>query len=142
MIHSIDSLKLLDAVNIEAKKINKRINCLLQVHIAEEETKFGFSSEEVNTLLETIDPGSYKNIAICGLMGIASFTDDNIEIQSEFKSLKLLFNSLKNKYFTHHPEFKEISMGMSGDYDIAIKEGSTILRIGSLIFGERIYSNH
>jgi PLP dependent protein len=138
MIHSIESLKLLETVNNEAKKINRKIKCLLQVHIAKEETKYGFSEKEIFELLKKTDLSNFQNVEFSGLMGMASFIDDEKVISSEFKNLKLLFDKLKVDFFPNKPEFKEISMGMSSDYKIAINEGSTMIRVGSLIFGGRV----
>jgi pyridoxal phosphate enzyme (YggS family) len=137
MIHSVDTHKLLNTINSESLKINRVTNCLLQIHIAEEETKTGFSPEEIHQLLDSHDYRSYKNIRLCGLMGMATFTDDRVQIRKEFRSLAGLFRELKSRYFSNDHYFSEISMGMSGDYPIAIEEGSTMVRIGSLIFGER-----
>jgi len=137
MIHSIDSFKLLLAINSEAQKINRVIDCLLQIHIASEETKFGFSMCDLSEILHSEDVTYLKNIRICGVMGMATFTSDDLRVRKEFLYLKKCFISLKNNYFLSNPDFKEISMGMSGDYQIAIEEGSTMIRIGSLIFGER-----
>ena len=137
MIHSIDSIRLLLAVNSEAYKINKVIDCLLQIHIASEETKFGFSVCDLSETLRSEDISYLKNVRICGVMGMATFTSDTVQVRKEFSYLKKCFKSLKNNYFMSNPDFKEISMGMSGDFNIAIEEGSTIVRIGNLIFGER-----
>jgi len=139
MIHSVDSLKLLKVINNEAKKVNRVIKCLLQVHIAQEETKFGFAFNEVEDLLKNLKIENFPFIEISGLMGMATYTDDIDIVHSEFRSLKNCFELLKNKHFVNCKKFKEISMGMSGDYQIAIQEGSTILRLGSIIFGERNY---
>jgi len=138
MIQSVDSYKLLTAINSESEKVDRVVDCLLQIHIAEEETKFGFSVSEVNGLLESVDLNSLKNVRICGLMGMATFTDDAIQVSKEFNNLTDTFKSLKARFFEKSPAFKEISMGMSGDYKLAIDSGSTIVRIGSLLFGERI----
>lgn len=137
MIQSVDSLKLLSAVNSEAGKINRLINVLLQVYIAEEETKFGFSSEEIEDMMQSPEFVDFRFIRICGLMGIATFTSDSVRVRKEFRYLSELFNDLKKRYFSSDEHFREISMGMSGDYEIAIEEGSTMIRVGSLIFGER-----
>ena len=137
MIQSVDSFKLLKTINSEALKINREIDCLLQIHIAEEETKFGFSMNELYEMADSPEFANLKNVRICGVMGMATFTDNTDQVRKEFNYLVKCFNSLKNRYFTDVPEFMEISMGMSGDYNIAIREGSTIVRIGSLIFGER-----
>lgn len=137
LIHSIDSLKLLEAVNKEAQKNNRVIPCLLQLHIAEEETKFGLDYEECKALLSSEDFVKLKNITINGLMGMATFTDDTEQIRKEFKNLHEIFRLIKNTFFQDNPVFSELSMGMSDDYEIAIEEGSTMVRVGSKIFGER-----
>lgn len=139
MIHGIDSYKLLAEVNKQAMKAERVINCLLQIHIAQEETKFGFSTDECKEMLAA---GAWKelgNVQICGLMGMASNTDDVEQIDREFCSLNSLFKELKATYFSHSDTFCELSMGMSHDYPQAIAEGSTLVRIGSKIFGEREY---
>jgi pyridoxal phosphate enzyme (YggS family) len=137
MIHSIDSEKLLREVNKEAKKNNRIIPCLLQFHVAEEETKFGFSFDEAKELLETEAFLSFENIQIVGIMGMASFTEDTEQVRSEFQTLHDYFQILKSHYFKFNPDFKEISMGMSGDFELAIEQGSTMIRVGSTIFGHR-----
>jgi len=137
MIESVDTFRLLTIINAEALKINRVINCLLQFHIAREETKSGFSLDEVVEMLGSEEFSLLKSVLICGVMGMATFTDDEQEIREEFRYLAGCFEKLKRSYFPHNPSFKEISMGMSGDYKIAITEGSTIIRIGSIIFGER-----
>lgn len=139
LIHGVDSFKLLKSIDSEAKKAGRMISCLLQFHIAEEETKYGLSIEEA---LEMLDSEAYKNlqnIRLCGVMGMATYTEDENKIRKEFAHLKACFDQLKSRYFAHDNLFKEISMGMSGDYSIAIEEGSTMIRIGSNIFGERNY---
>ena len=138
-IQSVDSLKLLQEIQKEAKKIFRRINILLQFHIATEETKFGLSLPEAQDILERLqaNPELYDCINICGVMGMASFTDDAAQVRKEFASLKNMFIILKNTYFPFTSSFKEISMGMSGDYQIALEEGSTMIRVGSLLFGNR-----
>jgi pyridoxal phosphate enzyme (YggS family) len=141
MIHSVDSFRLLKVINSEASEINRIVNCLLQLHIAAEETKFGFSMPEIHEMIQSLDFGSLNSVKICGVMGMATFTDDSDRIRSEFSYLASCFNELRLKYFRVDSSFKEISMGMSDDYKIAISEGSTIIRIGSLIFGERKYTN-
>lgn len=137
MIHSVDSAKLLEVINYEAEKAGRKINCLLQFHIAKEETKFGFNMDEITILLGSTGPNRFSNIIICGVMGMATFTDNMEEVRQEFCFLRDCFSTLKEKYFFEYESFSEISMGMSGDYMTAIGEGSTIVRIGSLIFGER-----
>jgi len=137
LIHSADSFKLLKVVNAEAEKIRRKIDCLLQFHIAEEETKFGFSMDEVEEMLNSDEFSLMESIRICGVMGMATFTDDEQQVRNEFRYLVACFKRLKERYFHEDDHFREISMGMSGDYKIAIEEGSTIIRIGSIIFGER-----
>ena len=140
LIHSIDTANLLEAVNKEAKKHDRIIDCLLQFHIALEETKFGLDLEEARQLLESEAFQQMHNVRICGVMGMATFTDDEAEVRKEFKYLKTIFDTLKTKYFADQPQFKEISMGMSEDYPIAVEEGATLVRVGSKIFGARIYN--
>lgn len=140
LIHAIDSLPLLEAVNKEAVKNNRIIDCLLQFHIAQEETKFGLDIEEAKSLLESESFKNLKNINICGVMGMATFTDDVVQVRNEFKNLKNIFETLKENYFRANDSFKEISMGMSDDYPIAIEEGATMVRVGSKIFGARNYN--
>jgi hypothetical protein len=138
LIHSVDSLKLLQTINRQGASQNRKIRCLLQVHIASEETKFGLDRTELISLLQFVtDHQEMENIQISGLMGMASFTEDTQKVRSEFRLLKSLFEEMKEKFFYHDDNFKELSMGMSGDYKIAIEEGSTIVRIGSLLFGSR-----
>ncbi len=138
MIQSVDSFRLLAVINKEASRINRVINCLLQVHIAEEETKFGFSIGELTDALETSEFSHMNSVRICGVMGMATFTDDYDQVRKEFIHLKECFNILKTRYFNAGTHFREISMGMSGDYRIAVEAGSTMVRIGSLVFGERL----
>ncbi len=138
LIHAVDSLKLLKTIDKEGKKHNRTINCLLQFHIAEESTKFGLNPKEAGLLLNSEDYAAMQNVCICGVMGMATFTDDTEQVRREFKSLKTIFDTLKNNHFSNTNTFKEISMGMSDDYPIAIKEGSTMVRVGSSIFGARI----
>ena len=132
LIHGVDSYKLLVEINKQALKNNRTIDCLLQVNIAREETKFWFDAEELDNAMESLAINPLSNIRVCGLMGMASFTDDENKVRSEFRVLKGLFN----KYATLH-NWKIISMGMSGDYTLAISEGSTMVRIGSLILNPR-----
>lgn len=136
-IQSVDSLKLLAEIDRQAAKHGRVIDCLLQFHIAEEETKFGLDMAEAADLLKSSDYQSFKNIRITGVMGMATFTDDEAHVRREFRHLKQLFDELKAAYFQALPHFKEISMGMSGDYEIAVTEGSTMVRIGTLLFGAR-----
>ena len=137
LIQSVDSAKLLSVINQEAEKTGRIVDCLLQFHIAKEETKFGFNLEEITQLLESEDFKKLRNVSLCGVMGMATFTDNMVQVREEFIFLRNYFKALKEKYFQEYEDFKEISMGMSGDYLTAVNEGSTIVRIGSLIFGER-----
>ena len=139
LIHGVDSFKLLTEIDKQASKLGKTVNCLLQVHIAQEETKFGFSGEELFEMLEAGEWKSLKSIQLCGLMGMATYTDNKEQVRSEFRYLKTLFEQLKSAYFVNESSFCELSMGMSDDYPIAIEEGSTLVRVGSLIFGHRNY---
>jgi len=136
MIQSVDSFKLLQYINSEALKSEKVVDCLLQIHIATEDTKFGFSMKELTEGFN-VNSLNFKNIRICGVMGMATYTSDTEKIKTEFLYLRNCFDLLKDKYFKSDQHFKEISMGMSGDYKLAVDEGSTMVRIGSLIFGER-----
>ena len=139
MIHSVDSLRLMRKINKEAQKAERAIPILLQLHIADENTKFGFSFEEVEALLDDGEWRQMGGIRISGLMGMATQTDNEEQIRAEFRSLKQFFDKIKNNYFADEADFKEISMGMSGDYRIAAEEGSTLVRIGTRIFGKRNY---
>lgn len=134
LIHSVDSLKLLQEINKQALNNERTIDCLLQFHVAQEETKFGLSIEEAQEFLDSIDFALLKNVRIVGIMGMASFTSDSNQVRGEFKTLKSMFDQLKSDYFSTENSFKEISMGMSGDFQLAIEEGSTIVRVGSSIF--------
>lgn len=138
LIHSVDSLKLLTEIDKQAKKVSRTIRCLLQVHIAREETKFGFSESEVLDMLQSGQFQTLKNIQVCGLMGMATLTDDVAQIRNEFKGLKTLFEKIKAVQIAS-VSMEELSMGMSSDYAIAIEEGSTLIRVGTAIFGERNY---
>jgi pyridoxal phosphate enzyme (YggS family) len=137
MIHSVDTFKLLKTINTEAEKVNRVIDCLLQFHIAKEETKFGFSRSEATAVTGSEEFSRLKSVRLCGVMGMATFTDNEKQIREEFRYLVGCFNELKSRYFSRNPAFREISAGMSTDYKIAIGEGGTIIRIGSIIFGER-----
>lgn len=137
MIHSVDSLELLEIINKEAVKSDRIISVLLQYYIAKEDTKFGLSEAEGLALLDQLTEKPLTNIKICGVMGMASFSDDKALVRSEFQNLKNIFVQLKNKYFATDDAFKEVSIGMSGDYELAIEEGSTMVRIGSALFGSR-----
>ncbi len=137
MIHSVDSLHLLQEIDKQALKYNRVQDCLFQFYIAQEDTKFGLSELEAYEILQNPDFLALQNVRICGVMGMASFTDDQEQVRTEFRHLKSIFEHLKAKFFPQDSHFCEISMGMSGDWKIALEEGSTLLRIGSLIFGER-----
>ena len=145
LIHGVDSLKLLKEINKEAAKNNRVIDVLLQVHIAQEETKFGMNAEELNTAIAEFEHLKMTHVRICGLMGMASFSDDLEKVRGEFRNLKMIFNTCADKITTRHPiaigsPFSTLSMGMSGDYAIAVEEGSNMVRIGSLLFGARNYA--
>lgn len=138
-IHSVDSGRLLTEINAHATKANRIINCLLEIHIAQEDSKFGLTFDSCKDLLAQNEWQALSNIKIAGVMGMATNTDDQEKVRNEFRSLKRFFDEVKNQFFEHDPAFCEISMGMSHDYKIAIQEGSTIIRVGSSIFGEREY---
>jgi pyridoxal phosphate enzyme (YggS family) len=137
LIHGVDSVKLLKEINKQGKKNNRVINCLLQIHIAQEETKFGLNEIELNDILEGSDLKNLKYINICGLMGMASFTENEEKIRNEFQYLKTLFNNYSQLSIANC-QLSILSMGMSADYIIAREEGSNMVRIGSLIFGQRM----
>lgn len=139
MIHAIDSYKLLVEVNKQAAKAHRVIPCLLQIHIAQEDTKFGFSFDECRNMLNEGEWKKLENIRLAGVMGMASNVDDDKQIEKEFCSLHTFFNEIKQSYFAGSAYFKEVSMGMSHDYPLAVKTGSTLVRVGSKIFGERNY---
>lgn len=139
LLHGVDSLKLLKIINNEAVKNSRVIDCLLQFHIAKENTKFGFNIEDCETILNSTVFNSMKNIRIIGVMGMATYSNNIEQIGDEFKTLKNIFNKLKEDYFNEDQSFSEISMGMSDDYKIAVEQGSTMVRIGSTIFGARVY---
>jgi len=136
-IHGVDSFKLLKEISKQAVKNNRTIQCLLQVHIAQEESKFGFTPAELLEQSSSFKSQDYPGIELCGLMGMASFSDDQQLVRSEFQHLKSTFDALKSGAFSSLPRFGEISMGMSGDWKMAIEEGSTMIRVGSAIFGSR-----
>ncbi len=138
-IHSVDSLKLLGIINKEAAKNNRKIRCLLQMHIASEESKFGMNPDELLELLHSDAFAGMHNVKICGLMGMATFTDDLSTVREEFQLLKQYFDDTKADFFSEDDDFCELSMGMSDDYLVGIEEGSTMVRIGSAIFGHRTY---
>jgi len=137
LIHAVDSMKLLKEINKQAIKNERVINCLLQFHIAQEESKFGYSLQEAKDMLESEEFRTLTGINIVGVMGMATFTDNQEQVRSEFKQLKSNFETLKSDFFNDKKDFTEISMGMSGDYQLAIEEGSTLVRVGSSIFGTR-----
>lgn len=139
LIHSVDSLKLLEVINREGQKHNRIIEVLLQMYIADEDTKFGLNETELYNLLSSVERLSLENIRVRGLMGMATFTDIESKIRFEFRKLEKIFRDTKESFFRNADYFSELSMGMSNDYRIAIEEGATIIRIGSLIFGERKY---
>ena len=138
LIESVDSLKLLTEINKQAAKHNRIIDCLLQIYIADEDTKFGLGYDEAIELLRSSEYAEMKNVRITGLMGIASNNAPEKQTSDEFTELKVLFDGIKVSFFRKEPSFKEISMGMSGDYKLAVEAGSTMVRIGSSIFGKRI----
>jgi pyridoxal phosphate enzyme (YggS family) len=137
MVHGVDSLKLAEEINKQALKNNRTIRCLFQMHIADEETKFGFGTAELEELLQAGKPQKLTGIQWCGVMGMATFTDDNEKIRKEFKHLYQIFSKIRLEHFNNENTFSEISMGMSGDWQIAVEEGSTLIRVGSAIFGGR-----
>ena len=139
LIHAVDSLKLIKAIDKEAQKNDRIIDVLLQFHIAEEQTKFGLSIDEAKDLINSAEFKALKNVKVIGVMGMATFTDNVEQIADEFKLLKNIFDELKQDYFEGDQSFSEISMGMSDDYIIAVEQGSTMVRIGSTIFGPRAY---
>jgi PLP dependent protein len=142
LIHSVDSLKLLKEINKGGDKNSRVVDCLLQLHIAEEETKFGLSANELTELLGSDEFKSFSNVRVVGLMAMATFTDDMEHVRREFKSLAKLFNQVKSEMFKNAPHFNTLSMGMSSDYRVAVEEGSTMIRVGSSIFGERFYGTN
>lgn len=137
LLHGVDSFKLIKIMNKEAKKAGRILNGLFQLHIASEETKFGFSPDEIFEILDSREYAEIENVRMIGVMGMATLTNDEKVISKEFKELYSTYRDLKSRYFQNDESFKEISMGMSGDFEIAIKEGSSMIRIGSAIFGER-----
>lgn len=137
MIHSADSLKLLQEIDKQAAKAGRPVPCLLQIHIAEEETKFGLDRQELFDLLASPEFGELRHLDIRGLMGMATLTENEDQIRKEFKALRTLLEEIRERFFQGKTGFRELSMGMSGDYRIALEEGSTIVRVGSLLFGPR-----
>lgn len=140
LIHSVDSERLLMEINKYAVKNNLKVKCLLELFVAQEETKQGFSKEELMELMDKLQQEPLDGVEICGLMGMASFVEDEQQIRGEFAALKETFDQVREKYISTHPNFNELSMGMSGDYRIAVEMGSTMVRIGTTIFGARNYS--
>lgn len=139
LIHSVDSMKVLKIIEKEAHKNNRIVDCLLQMHIAEEDTKFGLDESELYNIIDSQEFQDLTHVRICGMMGMATYTDDDIQVGREFRLLRKVFDQVGETYFRDREYFKELSMGMSGDYKIALKEGSTMIRMGTLIFGERQY---
>ncbi|MES2554755.1 MAG: YggS family pyridoxal phosphate-dependent enzyme [Bacteroidota bacterium] len=137
LIHAVDSLKLLQEIDKQAAKCNRVIPCLLQFHVATEETKFGLDFSEAEEILQSREFIEMQHVKIVGLMGMASFTDNEEQVRDEFRNLNNYFQIIKSHYFKFNPDFKHLSMGMSGDYKLAIEEGSTMVRIGSTLFGSR-----
>ncbi|MBO5989497.1 MAG: YggS family pyridoxal phosphate-dependent enzyme [Paludibacteraceae bacterium] len=137
LIQSVDSLKLLKEIDAQAKKVNRVIDCLLEIHVAQEETKYGFSFDELRTLFKERAFDVFENVSVVGLMGMASNTEDEVQIREEFRLLSDFYKEMKDSLA---PQFRELSMGMSHDYHIAVEEGSTLVRVGSFIFGERVYA--
>lgn len=140
LIHGVDSEKLLKEINKQAAKVDRIQPVLLQMHIAQEETKFGLNTEELNAIVEHVNQGMYPNIQVSGLMGMATNTENQTQIAQEFKALQALFTELKNTHFKNNANFKELSIGMSNDYKIALEYGATLIRVGSSIFGARNYT--
>jgi pyridoxal phosphate enzyme (YggS family) len=137
LIQSVDSLKLLKEIDAQAKKVNRVIDCLLEIHVAQEETKYGFSFDELRELFKERAFDVFENVSVVGLMGMASNTEDEVQIREEFRLLSDFYKEMKDSLA---PQFRELSMGMSHDYHIAVEEGSTLVRVGSFIFGERVYA--
>ena len=140
LVHSVDSERLLMEIDKYAVKNCLKVKCLLEMFIAQEDSKQGFSKEELMALLEKLEQNPLQGVEICGLMGMASFVEDQHQIKAEFEELNAAFSEIREKYISAHPNFKELSMGMSGDYKIAIGCGSTMVRIGTTIFGARNYN--
>lgn len=140
LIHAVDTMKLFKEINKQAEKAGRVINVLLQMHIAQEETKFGFTPEELKAMLAEGEWKEMKNVKIVGLMCMATNTDDDEQVKNEFHYARTIFDDVKAKYFADDEDFKELSMGMSGDYMFAVAEGSTMVRVGSKIFGNRVYA--
>jgi len=140
LIHAVDSVRLLKEIEKQAAKVDRKVNCLLQMHIAEEESKFGLSEEELMDILHGDMLAGAQHVNIIGLMGMATFTENDQQVRREFKSLKKIFDKVKSDAsLPSHVKMEELSMGMSGDYQLALEEGSTMLRVGTTIFGKRNY---
>lgn len=139
LVHAIDSYRLLKEINKQAKKAERTVQCLLQIHIAQEESKFGLSEQELYEIIEDKDFAKLQHVAVMGLMGMATFTENKEQMRKEFRGLKKLFEKVKLEELPPNMQMKELSMGMSNDYKIALEEGSTMVRVGSAIFGERNY---
>jgi pyridoxal phosphate enzyme (YggS family) len=137
MIHAVDSLKLLQEIDKQAARAGRLIPCLLQIHIAEEETKFGLDRQELFDLLNSPEFPALRNVGVRGLMGMATLTENGDQVRKEFRGLKLLMEEIRGQFFSGNASFRDLSMGMSGDYHIALEEGSTMVRVGSLLFGPR-----
>lgn len=137
MIHAVDDVELLAVIQKEAAKAQREISCLIQIHIAQEVSKFGFSYDEAREFFRNFNSADYPNVKVSGLMGMATFTEDEAQIRSEFRGLAAFFRELQEGFMKDESAFKHLSMGMSGDYRIAIEEGSTMIRVGSAIFGAR-----
>lgn len=140
LVHGVDSLKLLRVINKEGRKNNRVINCLFQMHIAREDSKFGLDRNELEQILRSDEFLEMQHINIRGMMGMATFTDDSEVVRKEFRNLKRIFDEIKKEYFGEKPDFAILSMGMSDDYKMAVEEGSNMIRVGSSIFGRRNYS--
>lgn len=134
MIHSVDSIRLLKEINKQAANSSLKMKCLLQFHVAQEESKFGIQTKNLAEFMTKVNEGNFENIEICGIMGMASFVENKEQVRNEFKELKSIFNTLKTQYYQDNEGFNTISMGMSGDYEIALQEGSSMVRVGSLLF--------
>lgn len=139
LIHGVDSYKLLSEINRQGQRAGRIIPCLLQLHVAQEETKFGFSPDECRQMLAEGEWRTLPYVSLRGVMGMASNTDDMAQVRREFAMLGSFFSQMKKEFFSDKPEFSELSMGMSDDYPIAVEEGSTLVRVGSRIFGNRVY---
>lgn len=137
LIHSLDSERLMREIDKRAAAVNRKVLCLIQLHVADEETKSGFTPDECRQFLAAGSWRECKHVQLAGVMGMATYTDDTEQIRGEFRQIKSLFDEFKQTYFADDEQFKEVSMGMSGDYGIAVEEGSTMIRVGTLIFGER-----